>query len=531
MCHTTDPDWIPAVFPIHDDFYPLTGAHATISSDCAACHNGDYINTPNTCVACHQSDYDQTTNPNHSDLGFSNDCASCHTTDPDWMPASYDDHNDFYPLTGAHTTASCNDCHNGDYMNTPNTCVACHQSDYDQTSNPDHGALGFPTDCASCHTTDPNWVPATFTDHNGFYPLTGAHSAVGCNDCHNGDYVNTPTTCAGCHTPDYNQTTNPNHINLGIPTDCDMCHTTDPNWMPATFPIHDDYYPLTGAHVSIADDCAVCHNGDYTNTPNTCAGCHTPDYNQTTNPDHGAIGIPTDCAMCHTTDPNWIPADFPIHDDYYPLTGAHSIIAANCADCHNGDYVNTPNTCAGCHTPDYDQTTNPDHGAIGIPTDCVMCHTTNPDWVPATFPIHDDYYPLNGAHAAIANNCIECHNGDYTNTPNTCVGCHQSDYDQTNDPDHAAANFPTDCTACHNENAWVPSTWDHDNLYFPIYSGKHDGEWNTCADCHTNSNDYSVFSCLGCHLQGQTDDDHDEVNGYMYESNACYACHPTGEKD
>jgi hypothetical protein len=233
--------------------------------------------------------------------------------------------------------------------------------------------------------------------------------------------------------------------------------------------------------------------------------------------------------MCHTTDPNWIPATFPIHDDYYALTGAHTIIADDCAACHNGDYVNTPNTCAGCHTSDYNQTSNPDHGAIGIPTDCVMCHTTNPDWIPATFPIHDDYYPLNGAHAAIANNCIDCHNGNYINTPNTCVGCHQSDYDQTTDPDHAAANFPTDCAACHNENAWAPSTWDHDGMYFPIYSGKHDGEWNTCADCHTNPNDYSVFSCLGCHLPGQTNDDHTGVSGYVYESGACLSCHPDGE--
>ena len=47
----------------------------------------------------------------------------------------------------------------------------------------------------------------------------------------------------------------------------------------------------------------------------------------------------------------------------------------------------------------------------------------------------------------------------------------------TTDPDHTAAGFSTDCATCHSETAWEPSTFDHDGLYFPIYSGEHDGEW------------------------------------------------------
>ncbi|MEZ4892894.1 MAG: hypothetical protein R2778_07730 [Saprospiraceae bacterium] len=78
------------------------------------------------------------------------------------------------------------------------------------------------------------------------------------------------------------------------------------------------------------------------------------------------------------------------------LTGAHIAIADDCNACHNGDYNNTPNTCVGCHTPDYNQSLNPNHQAINIPTDCEMCHTTDPGWAPATFLIHDDYYVLNG---------------------------------------------------------------------------------------------------------------------------------------
>jgi hypothetical protein len=150
--------------------------------------------------------------------------------------------------------------------------------------------------------------------------------------------------------------------------------------------------------------------------------------------------------------------------------------------------------------------------------------------MPSTFD-HNQFWPLNGAHAAIENDCILCHSNGFPNTPNTCIGCHQSDYDGTTNPDHAAAGFPTDCTSCHTETAWTPANWDHDGMYFPIFSGKHDGEWNDCAECHTTPNDYTLFSCIDCHEHddpAELASDHSGVSGYVYESNACYACHPDG---
>ncbi|MEZ4887069.1 MAG: cytochrome c3 family protein [Chitinophagales bacterium] len=110
-----------------------------------------------------------------------------------------------------------------------------------------------------------------------------------------------------------------------------------------------------------------------------------------------------------------------------------------------------------------------------------------------------------------------------------CVGCHQTDYDGANDPDHSAAGFSTDCATCHSETAW--DTFDHDNLYFPIYSGEHDGEWSDCVDCHTNPNNFAEFTCTSCHTNPETDNEHTGVGGYTYESTACLACHPTGDSD
>ena len=606
-CHTTQVGWAPAQFPIHDNFYPLTGAHAAIANDCAACHNGDYINTPNECVGCHQTDFNTSINPPHQALGFPTDCASCHTTQVGWAPAQFPIHDNFYPLTGAHAAIAneCATCHNGDYINTPNTCVGCHQTDFNGTTDPNHTTANFPTDCASCHSEN-SWVPSTF-DHDGLYfpiysgahngvwnqcaechqnpsdftqftcttchqnpetnnqhqtvsgysynssaclachptgeadgafdhnttnfPLTGAHTTVDCIQCHANGYSGTPTNCDACHTLDYNGSINPPHQALGFPTDCASCHTTQVGWAPAQFPIHDNFYPLTGAHAAIANECAVCHNGDYINTPNECVGCHQTDFNTSINPPHQALGFPTDCASCHTTQVGWAPAQFPIHDNFYPLTGAHAAIANDCAACHNGDYINTPNECVGCHQTDFSTSINPPHQALGFPTDCASCHTTQMGWAPAQFPIHDNFYPLNGAHAAIANECATCHNGDYINTPNTCVGCHQTDFNGTTDPNHTTANFPTDCASCHSESSWVPSTFEHDAMYFPIYSGAHNGVWNQCAECHQNPSDFTQFTCTTCHQNPETNDQHATVNGYSYNSSACLACHPTGEAD
>ena len=606
-CHTTAPGWAPAQFADHQAYFALNGAHAAIANDCAACHNGNYNNTPNTCAGCHLDAFNGTTDPDHEAANFSTDCALCHA-ETGWSPAQFDhdgqyfpiysgshagewsqcaechtnsaDYSEFsctgchlnpetdnnhagipgytynsnscfachplgnandpfdhaktnFPLTGAHTAVSCAECHANGYQGTPMNCDACHLEHFNQSTNPNHAALGFSMDCASCHTTAPGWSPAQFPDHNTYYVLDGAHALVAndCAACHNGDYNNTPNTCSGCHTEDYNLSANPNHQSLGLPMDCAMCHTTAPDWAPATFPIHDTYWPLVGAHAGIANDCAACHNGDYNNTPNTCYGCHAADYNGASNPNHVAAQFPTDCLTCHSQEA-WSPATID-HNSFWPLTGAHEPIANDCNLCHQGNYNNTPNTCAGCHTNDYNQSTNPSHTSLGLPMDCAMCHTTDPDWMPATFPIHDTYWPLTGAHAGIANDCAACHNGNYNNTPSTCFGCHAAEYNATNNPNHNTVGFPTTCADCHTTSAWIPSTWDHDSQYFPIYSGKHQGEWNQCSDCHTVAGNYSVFSCIDCHEHddpADMADKHQGVPGYSYNSQACYTCHPTGEK-
>jgi len=200
----------------------------------------------------------------------------------------------------------------------------------------------------------------------------------------------------------------------------------------------------------------------------------------------------------------------------------------NCIECHANGYTGTPTACNACHMDDFNGTTQPNHTTAQFPTDCALCHDETA-WGNGTFDHNTTDFPLVGSHVGV--NCIECHANGYTGTPTECSACHMADYNATTNPNHSSAQFPTDCAQCHTEAAWQPSTFDHDDQYFPIYSGTHNGEWNTCADCHTNAGNYAVFTCINCHEhdnQTQVNDDHSDVSGYSYNSNACFNCHPNG---
>ncbi len=519
-CHTTT-GWQGANFDHNTTNFPLTGAH--VATACSSCHgNGVFAGTATACSACHQPDYDGTTDPPHAAAGFPTACATCHTTTA-WPGAVFDHDATQFPLTGAHGAAPCSSCHaDGVYAGKPTACASCHQPDYDGTTDPPHAAAGFPTACATCHTTTA-WPGAVF-DHNATsFPLTGAHLATACSSCHgDGVYHGKPTACIACHQVDYDGTTNPSHAAAGYSTDCASCHTTTA-WPGAVFDHNATQFPLTGAHM--AATCASCHaDGVYAGKPTACAACHQADYDATTTPPHAAAGFPTACATCHTTTA-WPGAVFNHNATQFPLTGAH--LATACNSCHgDGVYHGKATACVACHQADYNGTTNPSHSAAGYSTDCASCHTTTA-WPGATFDHNTTSFPLTGAHVAAP--CASCHgDGVYAGKPTACAACHQADYNATTNPNHSAAGFPTDCASCHTTSTWNGATFDHDGMYFPIYSGAHRNRWSSCSECHTSASDYAVFTCTTCHGQSSTNSHHHGVSGYVYQSQACYSCHPRG---
>ncbi len=515
-CHTTS-GWNPSSYNHSVTGFALTGVHA--STSCKSCHAAGYTNTPTACYSCHQSAFSGTTNPDHIAAGFPTDCSLCHTMSG-WIPAIFNHSATGFVLTGAHSTTPCLACHASGYTNTSPLCYGCHKNAYDTTSNPNHIASAFPTDCSMCHSTS-NWTSATFDHSTTGFALTGAHTATTCLACHAGGYTNTSPLCYGCHKIVYDTTSNPNHIASAFPTDCSICHSTS-NWTSATFDHSTTGFVLTGAHT--ATTCLACHASGYANTSPLCYGCHKIVYDTTSNPNHIASAFPTDCSMCHSTS-NWTSATFDHSTTGFVLTGAHT--ATTCLACHASGYTNTSPLCYGCHKNAYDTTSNPNHIASAFPTDCSICHSTS-NWTSATFNHSTTGFALTGLHATTP--CISCHANGYTNTPTVCYSCHQSVYNATTNPNHAAANFPTSCQTCHTTSGWTPSTWNHDNLYFPIYSGRHAGQWSVCGDCHTNATNYAVFECILCHTHSKssTDASHSGVRNYQYNSAACYSCHPRG---
>jgi hypothetical protein len=184
--------------------------------------------------------------------------------------------------------------------------------------------------------------------------------------------------------------------------------------------------------------------------------------------------------------------------------------------------------CLSCHQADYAATRQPPHAGAGIGTTCQTCHTTTA-WAGGTFNHSLTTFPLTGTHTTTP--CLSCHgDGVYRGKTSTCVSCHQADYNQTTNPNHTAASFPTTCSGCHTTTTWLGATFNHDAQFFPINSGAHRGKWSSCATCHTSPTDYKVFTCLTCHEHRQTsmDSKHQGRSGYRYDSQACYACHPRG---
>jgi hypothetical protein len=286
--------------------FPLDGAHTV--ADCQACHKSAaqgalaFVGSPTRCEDCHMPSYVATSNPNHRAASYPTDCISCHVTST-WARARFDHSASGFPLTGAHAAVACDQCHKNNRFNgTPTACVACHQTDYNGTTDPAHGNAGFSTSCESCHTTA-TWQGAKFNHNASGFPLTGAHTAVACDQCHkNGRFSGTPTTCVACHQTDYNATTDPAHVSAGFSTSCESCHTTT-TWQGAKFDHDAQFFPVySGVHRGRWSSCSDCHTVANDFSQFTCAKCHTPAGMASKHRGVSGFGPnPQDCLRCHPT--------------------------------------------------------------------------------------------------------------------------------------------------------------------------------------------------------------------------------------
>ncbi len=462
-CHTTG-EWAGALIPPNSNFqhpatFPLEGGHSVAS--CTDCHiDGKYTDTPSDCLSCHKANYDTASSPNHLDMNFGTNCAECHNTN-NWAGVIIPDNSNFqhpasFPLKEGHSEVECQKCHTSGYTNTSPECISCHEEDFKKAENPNHVDQNFSQNCTECHTVAKDWLGATIPpdvkfDHPASFPLIGGHSNVNCSNCHTDGYTNTATECLSCHKTDYDETKNPNHMDLNFSTNCSECHTVD-SWQGAEIPPggqfqHPAEFPLVAGHADVS--CMECHANGYTNTSNECNSCHNDDY-LAAEPNHSDLRLPTDCALCHTN-VTWQGADIPPniainHPSSFPLTLPHD--KASCVDCHANGYSNTASDCYACHQKDYEQVQNPNHVQSNYSKDCLSCHKRE-TWDDASID-HERFFPIaTGRHSGFQ--CSECHVVDGNYAAFECIFCHAHNNRAEVDADHRgeAAGYEYNSQACY----------------------------------------------------------------------------------
>ncbi len=297
-CHTPVSWLVSNITSLHQmSRFPLLGAHRT--ADCVQCHKSEnpvrFDVLGINCIDCHRNTFLSAKNPDHLQAGFSEDCSSCHLVSAfTWNGAGFN--HSVFPLVLGHAIPNCSDCHKtSNFRDARPDCYSCHQQDYLSTTNPNHSASNFSTNCQQCHTLNPGWKPATF-DHSAF-PLTLGHANVSCTACHiNGNYSTTSPECSSCHLTDYNNTTNPSHKALNFQLTCTDCHTTNPGWKPAQYKLHDSqYFPIySGTHSGKWTKCSDCHTNSANYAQFNCIICHT-------NAHPGSNYTNAQCYQCHPT--------------------------------------------------------------------------------------------------------------------------------------------------------------------------------------------------------------------------------------
>jgi len=523
---------------------------------CVQCHvKPVFTNVGKNCADCHADIH-------RRQMG--SDCAQCHTVKGwDIAVQQVKDHQNRFPLFGAHSAVPCEECHKqaatGQFLGLSTQCDSCHLKDWQNTTNPPHASAGpafASANCQGCHNFD-SWLNAKFDHSTTGFPLTAGHANVPCTQCHINNNYNLqiqPTDCGNsqCHLTTWQQTNNPSHSSAGTAfaaANCSQCHNTT-SWTSVIFDHSATGFPLTNGHANVP--CATCHvNNNYNLSSGACQNCHMTQYNQTNNPTHSTAGpvfAAANCATCHNTI-NWTTATFDHSATGFPLTNGHANVP--CASCHvNNNYNLTSGACQNCHLTDYNQTNNPPHSTSGAqfqPQNCSTCHDTIAWTDISSFNHASTGFALVGTHMSpTPTACAACHvNNNYNLTSTDCLSCHQSAWNSTqtlggNVPNHVAANFPTTasaCSTCHTITVWANGVFDHSTTGFPLQNSHQfapAGKVTACTDCHIGGNytlNIQPTDCGNsqCHLtiwQGTNNPTHSTAGAPFAAAN-CSTCHNT----
>ncbi|NOT84405.1 MAG: class III cytochrome C family protein [Methylococcaceae bacterium] len=181
--------------------------------------------------------------------------------------------------------------------------------------------------------------------------------------------------------------------------------------------------------------------------------------------------LTTDCFACHA-----------------PLKGAAS---ERCIVCHKPVEIGRLTTRGQLITQP--QSPIPFHQKL-ISQDCVACHSDHA----GVQRFQSEHFKHDLLPKTLRDVCQDCHR-----SPNDSL--HQQ----------LAGN----CRQCHTQEKWRPTSFDHAK-YFVL-----DGDHNTrCVTCHVG-NDYSRYTCYGCHEHTPANIRSEHAEEGIGNVEHCVACH------
>ncbi len=191
-------------------------------------------------------------------------------------------------------------------------------------------------------------------------------------------------------------------------------------------------------------------------------------------------------------------------------------------------HLDLTDDCFACHTP-----------FIGSrPSKCMACHKVEDIGLKTTKGEIIAKEEKNTAfhQGLIDNDCVACHSdhkgvqsfrpiGQFSHqliareTQEQCDSCHSKPGDALHQKTKG------NCAECHTTEGWTPATLKHDEYF------RFDRDHNTtCDKCHIKD-DYSSYTCYGCHEHSRANirGEHREEGIRDYEN--CVECHRSGDED
>ncbi|MFQ5504413.1 MAG: cytochrome c3 family protein [Planctomycetota bacterium] len=353
---------------------------------------------PDECKVCHGDPHEGQFQQGEFRDAHCLDCHERHKFKPSLFKLE-DHEKTSFPLLGKHRETDCEKCHERPkgadetvsriFTGTTHDCEDCHEHPHEGQF--EEGPFAG-RDCKTCHGNDA-FKPSIFTlalhDRSRF-PLTGAHQAVACYECHKlveGSkdrriFSRTSNICGECHEDVHEGAFDRPDLPQEIDgrTSCARCHKGGDSF---ALLYSDDFdhsrwteFELRGQHAKL--ECVKCHEREQDGSRvklamkpgESCANCHE-------DPHAGQFRVENkvDCSRCHVdtrafTEPDFDhekDSRFKIDEDHkalacsechktYKLEGGQKVVrfrplGIECADCHGSNIPESKRKKSGIKRP------------------------------------------------------------------------------------------------------------------------------------------------------------------------------------